>query len=48
MRKEGLSNGMILEKSKRLVNFETSDYEDYFEDLRHDNSNDAKKLNKSS
>lgn len=36
IRKEGLSNGVVLEDRKRVANFETSPYGEYFMDLRHD------------
>lgn len=36
VRKEGLSNGIVLEGKKRTCNTETSWYSQYFMDLRHD------------
>lgn len=36
IRKEGLSNGVVLHKGKRTLNFETGKYPQYFMDLRVD------------
>lgn len=36
IRKEGLSNGIVTYDRKRICNFETGDFPEYYEDLRKD------------